>query len=44
MDRLEQNGTKIYRTDEMGEICINTDGSGDIKINKFIIVIARIFY
>lgn len=32
LERLEQNGTEIYRTDEDGEISINVNRSGNINV------------
>lgn len=34
--RLEQLKCKIYRTDEMGEISINVNNNGKLKIKSFI--------
>lgn len=31
--RIEELGSKIYRTDEMGEITINVTKRGKVKIN-----------
>ena len=37
MDRLEKIGTKVYRTDENGEISIVIDKKGKItQVNKLI--------
>ena len=36
LDRLEKIGTKLYRTDKMGEIMLNIDSKGRIKVKKFI--------
>lgn len=36
LERLETGGSKIYRTDEMGEIVLSIDKEGKIKIKKFI--------
>lgn len=36
LKRLEQQKSKIYRTDQMGEISININSKGKIKIKKFI--------
>lgn len=33
LERLERLGTKVYRTDQMGEIALNIDNNGRIKIN-----------
>ena len=34
IERLELLGSKIFRTDKMGEIIINVDSNGRIKIKK----------
>lgn len=36
LERLKNIGAKIYRTDEMGEISINVNNKGKIKIKEFI--------
>lgn len=36
IERLKENGVKVYRTDEMGEISISVNYKGIIKVNKFI--------
>ena len=36
LERLVNFGCKIYRTDQMGEIMINIDNKGRIKVKKFI--------
>ena len=36
IERLENLGTKIYRTDQMGEISIMLNSKGKIKVKKFI--------
>ena len=36
LERLDNLGTKIYRTDKMGEIYINVNSKGKRKIKKFI--------
>lgn len=36
IERLENLGIKIYRTDKMGEIMINISNKGKMKIRKFI--------
>ncbi|MBR3002411.1 MAG: hypothetical protein IKF38_02450 [Clostridia bacterium] len=36
VQRLENLGSKIYRTDQMGEITLNIDRKGKIKVKKFI--------
>ena len=36
IERLEEAGCKIYRTDEMGEITIKVDNNGRIKTSRFI--------
>ena len=36
IDRLESIGSKIFRTDQMGEIIINVNSNGKYKINKYI--------
>ena len=36
IERLKIYGTKIYRTDEMGEISIIVNSKGKIKLKKFL--------
>lgn len=36
LKRIEELGSKIYRTDEMGEILINVTKKGKVKVKKFI--------
>lgn len=36
LKRIEESGSKIYRTDEMGEITIRVTNRGEIKIEKFL--------
>lgn len=36
IERLEESGAKIYRTDKQGEISIKVDKKGRVKIRKFI--------
>ena len=36
LERLNNYGTKIYRTDEDGEISIIVNRKGKVKIKKFI--------
>ncbi|MBR3696932.1 MAG: hypothetical protein IKM97_01465 [Clostridia bacterium] len=36
IQRLQEKGTKIYRTDEMGEITININRKGEIKIKRML--------
>ena len=36
IERLKKCGTKIYRTDQMGEIMLNINTKGKIKVKKFI--------
>ena len=36
LKRIEKSGSKIYRTDEMGEITINVTKKGRIRVEKFL--------
>ncbi len=36
LKRIEESGSKIYRTDEMGEITINVTKRGRIRVEKFL--------
>lgn len=36
LKRIEESGSKIYRTDEMGEITIRVTNRGKIRIEKFL--------
>lgn len=36
LERLKRYGTKIYRTDQMGEITLEIDKNGNIKIKKHV--------
>ena len=36
LERLKEVGSKVYRTDEDGEICIKIDTKGRYKVQKFI--------
>lgn len=36
LKRLQKLGSKIYRTDEMGEITINVTKSGKVRVKKFL--------
>lgn len=36
LKRIEESGSKIYRTDEEGEIVINVMKRGKVRVEKFI--------
>lgn len=36
LERLEELGSKIYRTDEEGEITIKVTKKGNIRVEKFV--------